>query len=45
MTRSGGRNSLATFAVKKINRKGNTKFSARPTGIIRAGKHLKEIIT
>jgi hypothetical protein len=40
---SGGRNSLAPFAVKKINRKGNTKFFARPTGIIRAGKDHKEI--
>jgi len=28
---------------KKINRKGNTKFFARPTGIIRAGKDHKEI--
>jgi hypothetical protein len=43
MTRSGGRNFLAPFAVKKINRKGNTKFSAGPTGIIRAGKGHKEI--
>jgi len=36
------RNFLALFAVKN-NRKGNTKFFARPTGIIRAGKDHEEI--
>jgi hypothetical protein len=33
---------LACFAVK-YNRKENTKYFARPTGIIRAGKDHKEI--
>ena len=33
---------LACFAVNN-NRKGNTKFFARPAGIIRAGKDHKEI--
>jgi hypothetical protein len=28
---------------EKNNRKGNTKFFARPAGIIRAGKDLKEL--
>jgi hypothetical protein len=28
---------------EKNNRKGNTKFFARPVGIIRAGKDLKEL--
>ena len=41
---SDGRNFLACFAVK-YNYKGNTKLFARPTGILRAGKDLKEIIT
>jgi hypothetical protein len=42
LSHPGERNFLACFAVKN-NRKGNTKFFARPTGIIRAGKDHKEI--